>query len=208
MKKTRRLTSLLVGLVPLLGCLSLLLGATPASMQDDKEPPPPKYMGAKACKKCHMKSSVGKQYKIWEEGKHAKAFELLKGEEAVKVGEKLGLKKKPHESPECLKCHTTAYGVDKKALGDKYDPEEGVTCEACHGAGEFFAKPADEHTHAEAFGKGYITPDEKLCRSCHNEESPTWNPERDTTKDGKKVGFDFERRWKEVNHPIPKEEDK
>ena len=44
----------------LLGCLPLLIGATP-TQDDGKAPPPPKHMGTRACKKCHMKSSIGKQ---------------------------------------------------------------------------------------------------------------------------------------------------
>ena len=55
--------SLVVLVTLLLGCLPLLLGASPLPAQDDKAPPP-KYMGSKACKKCHMKSSIGKQYKL------------------------------------------------------------------------------------------------------------------------------------------------
>ena len=203
----KRSTSLLVLLFALLGSLPLLVGAAPAQ-DDGKQPPPPKYMGSRSCKKCHMKSSIGKQYKIWDESAHAKAFELLKSEEAAAVAKKAGIEKKAFEAPECLKCHTTAYGLDKKNYDEKFPIEEGVNCEACHGPGEFFAKPKDEKHHEEAHGKGYITPDEKLCRSCHNEQSPTWNAERDTTKDGKKVGFDYEARLKMIAHPIPKEEDK
>lgn len=198
----------LLGLgVALVASLTLLVSATP-NQDDGKKPPPPQLVGIKGCKKCHQKSSIGKQYKVWAGMKHAKAFELLKTEEAAAVATKLGLEKKPFEAPECLKCHTTGYGLSKKHFGEKFDIEQGVTCEACHGPGEFFAKPADGKLHKEAHGKGYLVPDEKLCRQCHNEKSPTWDPERDTTKDGKKVGFDFAARVKMVAHPIPKKKDK
>jgi hypothetical protein len=32
---------------------------------------------------------------------------------------------------------------------------------------------------------------EKQCRTCHNEESPTYKE------------FDFAKRWEEIKHPIP-----
>ena len=194
------------------GFLTLLIGAV--SAQDEKpdgkpeEKTPVRYVGVTSCKKCHLKSSIGKQYKVWKELKHAKAFELLKTERAQEVAKKAGVTKKAFEAPECLKCHTTGYGLPAKThYGPKFKPEDGVSCEACHGPGEFYAKPQDEKLHKEAMGKGYILPDEKLCRECHNEESPTWNPEADTTKDGKKVGFDYKSRLKKILHPIPKEED-
>ena len=38
---------------------------------------------------------------------------------------------------------------------------------------------------------------------CHNEESPTWNPEKYTRADGTKVGFDFEQAKKLTEHPNP-----
>lgn len=47
-------------------------------------------------------------------------------------------------------------------------------------------------------------PTEDTCKQCHNPESPTWNPEQFTTKDGKKVGFDFEQAKKIIAHPDPK----
>jgi hypothetical protein len=184
-----------------------MIGTIPAQDKTPEKKIPPRYMGVRGCKKCHQKSSIGKQYKVWQKSKHAEAFELLKSEQAQEVATKLGLKTKPFEEPKCLKCHTAGYGHPKTHYGPKYDLEDGVSCEACHGPSEFFDKPEDGKTHQEAVGKGYIKPDEKLCRSCHNEESPTWDPERDTTEDGKKVGFDYKARLKQIEHAIPKKED-
>jgi len=192
----------------LAGCIVLISGTVPAQEKMEKKDTPPKYVGSKSCKKCHLKSSVGKQFKLWEESKHAEAFELLKSDKAKEVMSKLGLSTQAAEEPKCLKCHVTGYGHPETHYGSKYTFEEGVSCEACHGPAEFFDKPEDGKTHQEAVGKGYMTPDEKLCRGCHNEESPTWDPERDTTEDGKKVGFDYAARLKQIAHPIPREEEK
>lgn len=189
------------------GCFALLIGTVPAQEKASEKETPPKYVGTKSCKKCHQKSSIGKQYKVWQASKHAKTFELLKSEKAQEVATKLGLTTKPFEEPKCLKCHVTGYGHPETHYGSKYSHEEGVSCEACHGPAEFFDKPEDGKTHQEAMGKGYMKTDEKLCRSCHNEESPTWNPERDTTEDGKKVGFDYAARLKKIDHSIPEKEE-
>ena len=192
----------------LAGCIVLICSNVAAQDKAEKKETPPKYVGSKSCKKCHNKSSIGKQYKVWEKSKHAKAFELLKSEKAQEVMTKLNLTTKATEEPKCLKCHVSGYGHPKTQYGPKYTFEEGVSCEACHGPAEFYDKPADEKTHQEAVGKGYIKPDEKLCRSCHNDQSPTWDPERDTLEDGTKVGFDYAARLKEIDHSIPKEEEK
>ena len=200
MKRFGRLT--IVGGL-LIGLASLLLGAAPT--QDEKAPP--KYVGVSSCKKCHQKGSIGKQYKLWEASAHAKAYELLLTDEAKAVATKAGVTAAPNEAPECLSCHTTGYGLPVKThYGDKFKKEDGVTCEACHGQGEFFDKPKDEKHHAEAVDKGYIKAVEAVCLGCHNDKSPTWNPEADTTEDGKKVGFDYKSRLKTIAHPIPKED--
>jgi hypothetical protein len=39
--------------------------------------------------------------------------------------------------------------------------------------------------------KGLIIPDEALCRSCHNEESPTFK------------GFNYEEYLAKIAHPVP-----
>ena len=39
--------------------------------------------------------------------------------------------------------------------------------------------------------KGFIVPDENLCETCHNEESPTFK------------GFKYEEALKQIAHPNP-----
>ena len=76
--------------------------------------------------------------------------------------------------------------------------EEGVSCEACHGAGSSFWKMSTMKKVAsgeiDAKEVGFITPDEALCKKCHNAKSPTF------------VEFDFEKRYAEILHPAPKKE--
>ena len=145
---------------------------------------------------------------IWKESKHAKAFETLKSPEALKAGKEQGLTKPPSESPECLKCHAIGWNLTKeqqaKLLKPKFKIEHGVQCETCHGPGEKYKKLTVMKDRKKAIANGMLVGDEKLCRTCHNKDAPSWNPERYTTKDGKKVGFDYEAGWEKIKHPVPK----
>ena len=129
-----------------------------------------KYVGAAKCKMCHM--AKGKQYPIWSESKHAKAFENLKGEAALKIGKEKGIAS-PSTDAKCLKCHATAAAIDAKLNGGITN-EDGVSCETCHGPGSTYKAPAMMKNKAEALKNGMIVPDEKLCLKCHNSESPTF----------------------------------
>ena len=120
-----------------------------------------------------------------------------------------GLKKAPVESPECLRCHATGWDLsdEQKAqfLKPAFKIEDGVQCETCHGPGDDYKSLKVMKDRALALKAGLMIGDEKLCRTCHNEQSPAWKPDRFTTKDGKKVGFDYDACWDKIKHPVPKE---
>lgn len=129
------------------------------------------YIGVKKCKACHKKNDV---YKVWEESKHAKAFETLKPEDQKK--------------DECLVCHVTGFDVVKEADKDLL----GVQCESCHGPAKEWKMlhlKKDEAKKKEAIEKGLVPkPDKKLCESCHNKKSPTFK------------GFNHEEAMKAIKH--------
>jgi len=134
------------------------------------------YIGAAKCKMCHNKPATGAQYKQWLGTKHAKAMESLKGDEK--------------EDPNCLKCHSTAAAADPD-LVRTITIEEGVSCETCHGPGSGYKSNSVMKDRQKSIEKGLIIPDEKLCRTCHNEESPNFK------------GFNYEEYLKKIAHPIP-----
>ncbi|HPF35687.1 MAG TPA: cytochrome c family protein [Candidatus Krumholzibacteria bacterium] len=147
-------------------------------------------IGVPKCTMCH-KAKTGDQAAIWEGSKHAHAFETLKSEASIAIAKEKGLGN-PWEEAACLKCHTTQHflGAPVDEAG-KYALEEGVGCEACHGAGsEYKSKKVMEDREA-ALAAGMKLDGESNCVKCHNEESPTFK------------GFDFATRWAEVKHPIP-----
>ena len=125
------------------------------------------------------------------------------------MGAARGLKKAPVESPECLRCHATGWNLTEEQKAEFLKPafkiEDGVQCETCHGPGEKYRTLTVMKDRQAAVKAGLILGDEKLCRTCHNDQSPAWKPDRYTTKDGKKVGFDYAGCWEKIKHPVPKE---
>ncbi|MCX7824147.1 MAG: cytochrome c family protein [Verrucomicrobiae bacterium] len=182
-----------------LGLLTALaLAATCAAQQGD----PSLYVGVKMCGMCHKKEESGNQLAKWEASPHAKAFEKLGSSEAKEVAKKLGIDD-PQKSGKCLKCHSTAYHWTEQIATEKIRPEDGVTCESCHGPGKNYMKRAVMEDRKLCIENGMVYPATKSCVLCHNEQSPTWKPDRYTTKDGKKVGFDVEQAFKKIEHPDP-----
>jgi hypothetical protein len=115
------------------------------------------YVGSKKCLKCHT-GLTAPHVERWQRIKF-KSFEHVKTAPDYIAGNEEYRKS-------CLKCHTTGYD---EATG-KYS-EEGVTCEACHGAGEIFSYfmdvgKAQEGQKIAKIGT-YGTP-YNVCGPCHH----------------------------------------
>ena len=134
------------------------------------------YIGAAKCKMCHNKADKGEQYNKWLASPHAKAMAALKGAEL--------------KNPKCLKCHSTAAGADQSLVAS-ITVEEGVSCESCHGAGSLYKVATVMKDHKLSMTKGLIMPDEKVCKKCHNEESPNYK------------GFNFKEYSAKIAHDDP-----
>lgn len=151
-----------------------------------------KYIGVSKCKMCHMSDSKGNQYKHWQESKHAKAYETLASEEAKNTAERVGLKTDPQKSPECLKCHVTAFSVKDDLKEESFNIADGVQCETCHGPGSDYKGLTIMKDKQKAQEAGLIIPAKEVCIKCHNEESPNY------------PGFNFDEFYKKIAHPMPK----
>ena len=146
------------------------------------------YEGVQVCGMCHKTEKSGNQLKVWEGSKHAQAYKALQTAEAKKFS------KDPTKDEKCLKCHTTGHGVAANLKGAKFKVEDGVQCEACHGAGSAYKSMAVMKNKADAQKKGLMVHAdvEKFCKTCHNSESPTFK------------GFDYKTMWAKIAHPTPK----
>jgi hypothetical protein len=160
------------------------------------------FVGAKKCKSCHAKEGIGNQYGTWLESKHAKALDTLATDQAKEWAAEAGVAD-PQTDDKCVKCHITAHGVPAERLGRKYSTAEGVSCEACHGAGKDFRKKKIMIDRELAESKGLVPQSAEVCVGCHNDESPAWDPERYTKADGSKGGFDYDQAVKAIAHPVP-----
>lgn len=155
------------------------------------------FIGTKKCGMCHKKESAGEQLKIWQGSKHANAFKTLQSADADKIAADKGFKTKAAETPECLVCHATGYDLDAKMLEKNFKVEDGVQCETCHGAGSGYKSKKTMQDHAKAVAAGMVEYKDQAaiktqCETCHNEKSPTFK------------AFDFEKKWAEIAHPVPK----
>ncbi|MBT3316529.1 cytochrome C554 [bacterium] len=148
-------------------------------------------VGEKKCSTCHKKPKYGNQTEAWAASAHAGAFETLKSDASIAIAKEKGLGN-PWEEVSCLKCHTTqgflGAGLNEKG---KYVIEEGVSCEACHGAGSDYKKKSIMKDHDKAVAAGLTDAVTENCVQCHNEESPTFE------------GFDYEAQWEEIKHALP-----
>ncbi len=151
-----------------------------------------KYVGVKLCGTCHKAGKGGTSFAVWEKTAHAKAYQTLMGEAAKKIGVEKGLKVAPNEAPECLKCHVTGGGAAKNVEAG-FKKEDGVTCEACHGAASGYKMIHTKGDLAKSKEAGLIVAEKngKACETCHNAESPTFK------------GFKFEEMWAKIEHSKP-----
>jgi len=154
-----------------------------------------KYMGAVKCKACHNLEKYGKQYDKWSKGPHAGSYATLANEASMKLAKKMKIKD-PQKAGECLACHVTAYGVPDSLRSEKLTLEEGVSCEACHGPGEKYWTMKVMRDKKLALENGLIEPDDALCKTCHNDKSPTF------------IGFKYDEFVKKIDHSFPKKESK
>ncbi len=124
------------------------------------------YVGADKCKMCHNKAEKGEPFNKWKASNHSKA------NTAKDVAGKA----------ECEKCHAPV--ATFKA--------EGVTCEACHGAGEKYKSMAIMKVLADATKNGLRIPNEATCKTCHDAAK--------APKGHKAIAFDFKAQKAKIKH--------
>lgn len=163
-------------------CLALFAG-TSIQAQDFE------YIGSAKCKMCHNKATTGQQYKIWAEGPHAKAMESLSSEKSMAYAKANGIAD-PTKEASCIGCHSTAGGT-KESLHAGIKIEEGVSCESCHGPGSAYKTNTIMKDLAKSKENGLITPDAKVCETCHNDKNPFHKP------------FNYAEYSKKIAHPNP-----
>lgn len=95
------------------------------------------FVGSSGCKSSSCHGGAGpkrSQYLTWSQKDfHTKAFTILLSPRSQRIAESLGAG--PAEaSVRCTVCHAPFHSVGPGRLGPEAHPEEGVSCESCHGA--------------------------------------------------------------------------
>ena len=116
------------------------------------------FIGSRACRACHQGTEHGHQYDVWRMGQHAQAWAVLSTPRAAEIAAQTKLATEPRAAAECLSCHAVGAEV-----------EEGVGCEACHGAGKVYASDAVKCTAEAAKKAGRRVPTKQDCNECHRE---------------------------------------
>jgi hypothetical protein len=158
---------------------SVLLGYGIAAAEESR------LLGAATCASSNCHGSVNprsatnvlqNEYVTWQkEDAHSRAYQTLLSEDSKTIARHLGIPE-AHRSKECLSCHTTA--TSGYSHGEKFRVEDGVSCEACHGAGENWLKSHVEKgaTHWDNVTNGLTDlstagKQATLCLSCHYGDS-------------------------------------
>ena len=174
----------------LLLATGLLMLLSPLQLLNAQEPPlphygPNKHLGVVNCagNTCHgaprayeNAAVLQNEYVTWNrQDSHANAYNVLLNDESKRIARNLGLTA-AHEAKICLDCH--ADNVPPERRGERFQLEEGVSCEACHGGAENWVLQhvTAGNSHQQNLDAGlYPTEDPiaraKLCLSCHYGDS-------------------------------------
>ncbi|MBI1746332.1 MAG: hypothetical protein HYR55_07055 [Acidobacteria bacterium] len=122
--------------------------------------PRPVYAGSDRCVSCHTSA-----HDVWKRTRHAQAIETLK-------------RKGQEFNPQCLRCHTTGFGIEGGFLDVLHTPTlSNVHCETCHGPGL---------AHTQNPSQRLFSKPKETCVSCHTSiDSPN---------------FDFAKAWSMIKH--------
>lgn len=170
--------SLVASLVPLVGSVS----AEPSHTNS-------RFIGVGSCSasNCHgsvkpLKGSpvLQNEYYIWlKHDKHSRAYSVLRSEDGKRMARLLGIADATKDRL-CLECHAT-YVPDEASRGERFQIEDGVSCESCHGAAERWLSTHTDSdaTHKENLANGLadIVPLPEratMCLSCHQGDKNKW----------------------------------
>lgn len=183
-----------------LSALALVLAAAPLLRAEDYYKKPakdPLFIGVQACASCHDGPETGHQFAKWKLSAHAKAYASLAQPESKEIVRLSGLTGDPYKLRMCLGCHATASEAEEWEKMPEFRIEDGMQCEACHGAGSEYASVAVMSDPKKARGAGLKVMTKEDCRICHR-------PKGSHDAVLKRKPFDLDAAWAAIAHPTPK----
>ncbi len=161
------------------------MGGVPKYPADGAKRDGPKYIGSAACGECHRGAMFGYQHSKWLMSGHSRAWASLGTAKAQEIARKQGIEGDAQAAPQCLKCHSTGYGEEAGAFLPSFSVDEGVGCEACHGAGSEYMPEAVMLDRRASVAAGLKDVNAATCQPCHENAH----------------GEEFEVRMEKIAHP-------
>ena len=171
-----------------LGLSVLSVAAVGASMGSGKDPI---FIGVRACGACHQGPESGHQFSKWRLSAHAKAYASLALPESREIVRLSGITKEPQKARMCLGCHAVAGDAEDWEKAEGFHIEDGLQCEACHGAGSEYAPEDIMRDREKAMMHGLKMPQKDDCMICHRAKG---SHDAVLTK----KPFDLDAAWQEI----------
>ena len=156
----------------------LIALAASAAARDDSG----KFIGSLGCKSSSCHGGAGEkrsQYITWSQKDfHTRAYTILLDARSARIGEALGAPQ-PQSSARCTVCHSPFQSVAADRLTSTARPDEGVSCESCHGAAESWLRghTRTDWTYATRISGGMrdlrnLFARANACVACHQNVDP------------------------------------
>jgi len=166
---------------------------------------PLEVTGSERCGSCHGLKNLGSQQKVWEDSKHADAYNSLLSDKARAFASSKGLES-PEQNKVCLKCHTTKGILENSGINPSYKIAEGVGCEACHGAGSWYSPAEIMKDEALFIKNGGYKGNEETCLKCHSKIGSEKNGElHENICPFQDKDFDYKTFMEKIKHPVNKD---
>jgi hypothetical protein len=98
-----------------------------------------RFVGSAGCKSSSCHGGAGEkrsQYQTWSQRDfHPRAYAVLTNARSARITETLGISP-AQTSSRCTNCHSPFQSVTPARLRPDAHPDEGISCESCHGAAE------------------------------------------------------------------------
>lgn len=119
--------------------LTVAIGAVSANELKQVPEENARFVGSIGCKSSSCHGGAGEkrnQYITWSQKDfHTRAYAILLDARSARIGEAIGISQ-TQSSARCTVCHSPFQSVAQARLAPSARPDEGVSCESCHGAAE------------------------------------------------------------------------
>jgi Cytochrome c554 and c-prime len=129
------------------------IAGTEATMRLEGRTSSPRYLGAASCSSSSCHGGAGEQHNqfiVWSQWDfHQRAALILTTARSARVAERLSINDAA-VSTRCTVCHSPLTTISSARLSDKNHPDNGVSCESCHGPAEAWLRSHTRHDYTYA----------------------------------------------------------